>query len=258
MLTLAQTGSFYEIVRRKRLTPHAKQWGSLAACAQYRLPYRKTAQYVREDFLCLDWGCGNGHFSFFLLQNGLQTHGYSFADPAAFLASENRFQHTQGLTSEPIALPYASETYDTVFSVGVLEHVHQTGGDQFRSVREIERVLKRGGLFLVYHLPNRFAWIEFLARSLNRLTKRKRHAHSRLFSARTVRDLIEGTSLEILESGRYNFIPRNMLNRFPPSLVNSPFVCRVIDAADDILSAMLPLFCQNWFFILRKRADRKW
>jgi SAM-dependent methyltransferase len=244
---------FYDIVRRQNLTGQADQWGSLATCAQYRLAYQKTVQYLRENSLCLDWGCGNGHFSFFLVQCGFETHGFSFDKAPAFLASADRFHFIRGDRADPFSLPYSSGLFDAVFSTGVLEHVHEYGGDQARSMLEIARVLKPGGLFFVFHLPNRFSWIEFLVRRLNRWKGKKRHEHSKLYTDQDFQDLLKGTLFEILESGRYNFIPRNSFNRLPKAVTDQPWVCCLIDACDDFLARLFPGLCQNWFFILRKK-----
>jgi 2-polyprenyl-3-methyl-5-hydroxy-6-metoxy-1,4-benzoquinol methylase len=243
---------FYEIVRREKLTGKAEQWGSLVTSSQYRLAYQKTAQYIRPNFLCLDWGCGNGHFSFYLVQRGIQTHGYSFEPIPTYLASSKLFEHRVGGANDSVTLPYKSEMFDAVFSMGVLEHVHEFGGDQAASLLQIQRILKPGGLFMVFHLPNQYSWIEFLVRCLNHFKKNKKHEHSKLFTENDVRELLEGTSFKILEGGRYNFIPRNSFNRLPRFLSNQRRFCRLVDGVDDLLGRLIPGLCQNWYFILQK------
>ncbi len=254
MSAFLDTAGFYTIIRDKDLASKAEQWGSLARCAQYRLAYLKTSQYVAPGTRVLDWGCGNGHFSYFLLQKGFQTEAYSFQAPPEFLASDPRFKHQPGSSADPVSLPYSAGSFDTVFSIGVLEHVHESGGEARRSVSEVERILKPGGQFLIFHLPNRFTWIEFIVRLLNRWTGPSRHAHTRLFTRRSFLALLEGTSFEVLEGGRYNFIPRNSFNLLPKVITNNPAVCRLIDVVDDALAWLFPAFCQNWYFILRKKA----
>lgn len=255
MLKLASPFTFYPTVSQNQLSGAAEQWGTLCSCAQYRLAYKKTARYVSPEMRVLDWGCGNGHFSYYLLKNGLKVEAYSFQEPPKFLTSESRFKHTPGSPDDPVSIPYPPESFDTVFSIGVLEHVHESGGDQTRSVKEVERLLKPGGHFLIFHLPNRFTWIEFLVRILNRLTGGAKHAHTKLFTRRSFMKLLEGTSFEVVESGRYNFIPRLSFNRVPKTLANNPMICRLIDAIDDALAWLCPGLTQNWFFILRKKIS---
>ena len=43
-----------------------QQFRSRACAQQYRLPYAQTQEFLREPRRVLDWGCGNGHFSYFL------------------------------------------------------------------------------------------------------------------------------------------------------------------------------------------------
>ncbi len=246
--------TFYNKVLENNLSSFVEQWGSLASCAQYRLPYTKTLHYVPKGSLCLDWGCGNGHFAYFLTQSGFTTQGYSFEAIPRFLARQPTFSHTQGQTSDPFSLPYNSASFDAVFSMGVLEHVHERGGDQARSLREIERLLKPGGLFLIFHLPNSNSWIEFLVRTIKRSANTQKHAHSKLFSRKSFEQLLYGTSFEIIESGRYNSIPRNSLNRLPKAVANQRWLCRALDAIDDLLSQIFPAITQNWYFILKKKS----
>jgi len=85
--------------------------------------------------------------------------------PPTYLARETLFEHRRGDPREPVILPFAADAFDLVFSVGVLEHVHEAGGDARGSILEIERVLKPGGHFLCFHLPNRYAWGKIFGRS---------------------------------------------------------------------------------------------
>jgi hypothetical protein len=66
MLPVTDTASFYRMVQQNNLGSRAEQWGSMASRNQYRLAYEKTSHYLRPDLYCLDWGSGNGHFSYFL------------------------------------------------------------------------------------------------------------------------------------------------------------------------------------------------
>jgi SAM-dependent methyltransferase len=190
-------------------------------------------------------------FLTFSIQNALKIEAFSFQDPPDFLVSNPLFHHTRGDTSDPVTLPYADETFDAVFSMGVLEHVEQFGGSEPRSVMELERVLKKNGLFFIFHLPNLYTWIEFVVRQLNRNKGVARHEHTHLFTRSSFYRLLEGTSFEIRESGRYNFLPRNSFSRLG-HLASQEGACRVMNAVDTGLTAVCPVLCQNWYFILRK------
>jgi SAM-dependent methyltransferase len=178
--------------------------------------------------------------------------GFSFEDMPAHLRNAALFEHVRA-GKDPVALPFAAGSFDAVFSIGVLEHVHEAGGNPEASMKEIERIVKPGGFFFCFHLPNRYTWIEFMVRTVNRFFRTHLHQHSRLYSKAEFEQLLEGTSFEILESGRYNFLPRNQLNHLPAFMAESPAVARAIDALDGLLAAVLPWFCQNWYFLLKKR-----
>ena len=68
------------------------------------------------------------------------------------------------------------------------------------------------------------------------------HQHSRPFTRADVERLLP-PSISIVECGRYNIIPRNPANALPAWLRDSRA----------IVTALLPVLAQNWFFVLRKR-----
>src|SRR6266581_5599417 len=159
----------------ERLNAHARvagvrdsiqQFENISTHAQYRRAYEIAGRRVTVGDRVLDWGCGNGHFSLLLEALGVTPTGYSF-DPAPHCMSASRsFQHVRGSADDPRSIPFAPATFDAVCSVGVLEHVWETGGDERVSLAEVARVLKSGGLFLTFHLPNRTGWVEPTFRAL--------------------------------------------------------------------------------------------
>jgi SAM-dependent methyltransferase len=241
--------SLYRTARLNKLDGLVLQWGALANVAQYRLPYRKTLAALSPSQTVLDWGCGNGHFSYFLTQHGIRTVGLSFDEPPPLLSSEPLFQHVRH--DDPISLPFADATFDAAASVGVLEHVHETGGDQRASLLELARVLKPDGTLLVFHLPNRYSWIECVVRSVNPWLRKPAFQHSKLFTRADVERLLPA-NLRVVECGRYNIVPRNPANALPAWLRDSRTFVAGLNLLDDALTAILPVFAQNWFFVLRK------
>jgi len=159
-----ELNTFAEKIKKVPPDQWPAPWLSYARMAQYRLPYQKSQQYKAGIKKVLDWGCGNGHFSFFLCEQGFETIGYSYEAEPAYLSSLPNFKFAKGATDNPSRLPFADHEFDAVFSIGVLEHVHDLGGDQQRSVDEIFRILKPGAIFFIFHLPNKYTWIEFFVR----------------------------------------------------------------------------------------------
>jgi SAM-dependent methyltransferase len=89
-------------------------------------------------------------------------------------------------------------------SCGVLEHV----ADEAGSVREIARVLKPGGHFFVYQLPNWLSAVEWLSEKLVGV------AHERRYRLREVRDLLSGAGFSVQKARHGSMIPKN-LDRLP-------------------------------------------
>lgn len=246
---------FCSIVRSLGAVGNFPQCRTLAVYAQNKLPLQLTNQYLSPGQLVLDWGAGNGHYSLFLSRFGAQTTGYSFESPPAILTKEKNYSHILADYASPKLLPFNSNRFEAVCSYGVIEHVHETGGEQAASMREIHRILKPGGLFLCFHLPNRFSWIEMAVEIVNTFMRDKKHVHSRKFTRKDFVSLFSPDEFEIVREGRYNFLPRNILHSVPSFISNSlPFV-EVLNFVDDIGSRLLPYICQNWFFILRKKAS---
>ncbi len=232
--------SFYRQAVSDGVTAHAHQWGSLAYCSQERLVYRKAIQYLNPGARCLDWGCGNGHFSYFLKINGFAPHALSL-DDAPYIVRQQAIPHSRGMN--PVDLPFPDNSFPAVFGLGVLEHVRELNGNEPDSLRELARILEPGGLLFIFHLPNKWSALEFAARQVNR-----DKAHVYRYSLSDARRLFVG--FEILEHGRYHFIPRRLVNS--SRLRDSILACDLVDAADDVLSFFARPICQNWFFILRK------
>jgi SAM-dependent methyltransferase len=252
MLAAVRDGALYEEIRRAGLQHHVWQWQSYAAFCQYRRVYEATGRYLRPDALALDWGCGNGHFSYFLARQGIRSVGYSFEAPPPLMADEALFEHRRGDPREPVRLPFDGDSFDLVFSVGVLEHVHEAGGNARGSILELERVLKPGGHFLCFHLPNRYAWGENLRKVLKRLGAAEEF-HPVLYTNRSFGDLLRATTLEVVEAWRYSWLPRNRLSRLPAIMSESPGGVAIINSIDAGLERVLAPFCQNWAFVLVKR-----
>ena len=227
------------------------QFDSFLTQLQYRVPYEVTLRYLKSDDVALDWGCGNGHFSYFLLHQGVRTWGFSFEPLRDYLRDQPEFTFVGGSEAEPSRLPFNDAQFSAVFSVGVLEHVYETGGDEVRSLKEIHRVLAPGGHFFCFHFPNRFQWSE----PVSRLLGVNAHFHKRKFSLPDIHRLAASGGLELLEWGRYNFFPRNQLARLPHSLKNAHGSVALFEALDICATHLLPFLCTNYYFVARRAPE---
>ncbi len=230
--------------------PLAK-FGSVAGAHQYLKVYRLIRRFVRAGGRVLDWGAAGGHFSYFLARAGYRAAGYSF-HPFEFASwlDDPDYEFTAGSPAEPVKLPYADASFDAVASIGVLEHVRQTGGSEPASLEEIKRVLRPGGVFVCYHFPNRASWIELAASQ-----RSGKHHHPYRFARADIERLTRDAGLELLHVERYALLPRNSLQHLPAALATSHGFARAYDRADDVLGRLLAPICQNWCFVARKSAS---
>lgn len=239
-----------ELVERSNAHPEDQllQFGSLLSANQYRRLYDQVWRHVPHGAQVLDWGTGNGHFSYFLQRSGYRATGFSLLD-GTFVRwlPDPEYRFTSGDAAEPVRLPFPDESFDAVASVGVLEHVRETGGDETLSLREIARILRPGGTFLCYHFPNRWSWIDWMARRLP-----GKHHHDFRYSRGDIEALTAGVGLTLLGARRYGLLPRNFGYRLPAALRRSRALARCWDALDSLLAIPFSGFAQNYYFVARK------
>lgn len=151
----------------ERQTPAERGDVNLRAGAQM-LEYVAIAERMAREMSgpVLDWGCGYGQMTHLLRERGMEVSAFDWHPDAAPGGEEVHLDHYPGVvahrSSDPVLLPFPDDSFQCALSCGVLEHVQQPGG----SLDELHRVLRPGGRLLVYKLPNRFSYLEALARRL--------------------------------------------------------------------------------------------
>jgi SAM-dependent methyltransferase len=250
-----QVAALFASIQRDDPAGIIDQFGSLPAANQYRRLYDLTARHVAPGSHVLDWGCGRGHFSYFLLKRGFHVTAYSLEhSPEIFAAlsesERKRLTFVHGALEEARRLPFGDGRFAAAFSVGVLEHVQEVGGDELTSLRELRRVLAHDGVFICYHLPNRYSYIEAASRRAGQRRARGEF-HRYRFTKRSIRDLCREAGLALLDSGRYGFLPRNSLNRLPARLRNAHILTLALNRSDEVLEQLFAPFVQNYYFVAR-------
>lgn len=119
----------------------------------------------RPQARVLDVGCGAGHASFVAAGTAAQVTAYDLSDN--MLAVVREAAHARGLTNietrqgQAEALPFSEASFDVVISRYSAHHWHDVG----RALREIKRVLKPGGEFILMDIaspgqPVRDVWLQ--------------------------------------------------------------------------------------------------
>lgn len=236
------------MARKAGVVDAVMHFENIATQAQYEVPYALTQQALKPGDRVLDWGCGNGHFSFFLELLGMHVTGFSFEPPPRCMAASRDFRFVQGSEADPRALPFSDGSFDAAVSVGVLEHVWETGGDDRASLAELARVLKPGGTLLTFHLPNRTGWIERAVHGLHL----KKHFHRRKYDEAQIRALWKNAGFDLLNIGVYNALPRAELRLLPGFLRHTKAFARAYGLVDELITATLPAVCTNFAIVARR------
>lgn len=181
----------------------------------------------------LDWGCGYGQMTFLLNRRGFRVTSFDLGSLESELPNIPLCRNLSVVrTMHSTRLPFDDSSFDAVLSCGVLEHVDEgsQSGNEIKSLREIARVLRPGGVLLVFQLPQRYAWKEALIRRF-----KLGYAHARRYSKPEIVSLLSQTGFSVKTVGRANLIPKN-LTGMPASLRRhySQFTSLLM-ALDDIL-----------------------
>lgn len=226
-----------------------EHFGSFFSLFQYDWAYRKIIQFAKKTDSILDWGCGNGHFSLFLQENQfVNISAYSYEDPCLInTLKKGNFNYLSGDLNFPNKINYEDKTFSVVCSIGVLEHVRETDGNEIDCLIEISRILKDKGLFICAHFPNHYSWIEALARFLP-----NKKAHKYRYRKNEIYHLLQQSGFRLLELKSYGFFPRNSFSGKRAFLGNNFIFFHLLNRLDSILSYIFPWITQNYGFVCRK------
>ncbi|HET6973534.1 MAG TPA: methyltransferase domain-containing protein [Pyrinomonadaceae bacterium] len=113
----------------------------------------------------LEVGCGMGTDLLQFVRGGAYCTGVDLT-PRSVEITRHRFKlygaDANFMLSDGEHLPFRSESFDVVYSNGVLHHTPDTAG----SIREVHRVLRPGGVakIMLYHRNSLNYWIEIVLR----------------------------------------------------------------------------------------------
>jgi SAM-dependent methyltransferase len=169
---------------------------------QYRAIARRIAE--EQHGPVLEWGAGLGQVSKLLADRGVDVTPFEYRpEQEPGVRPLERYPELFAHSSpDPVELPFDDSTFDAVLSCGVLEHVQDPDG----SLDEIRRVLRPGGTFYLYNLPNRWAYTEKVARVLG-MYYHGALPEDRVYTLKSARDLLQRHGFDIRELRRAHMLP---------------------------------------------------
>jgi SAM-dependent methyltransferase len=147
------------------------------------------ARHFPDSGAVLDWGCNHGPDSCLVRAAYGETLALHACDiiPASDFPKFRAFARpTYKLLADNVQLPYRDGELDAVIGSGVLEHVAM----DYESLREIHRVLRPGGLFVVTLYPHEYSFVEWWRRRV-----KKRDFHARRTTLRGLEILLKHAGL---------------------------------------------------------------
>lgn len=118
------------------------------------------ASSIQRDAVVLDIGCGRGDLISHLSINCRGVYGLDYSENALLFSKEtvgrlpdNQRKKICLLCADACQLPFKDNALDYIFSVDVFEHLKD---NELKSlVKEMHRILKKGGRFIVHTSPNK-------------------------------------------------------------------------------------------------------
>ena len=115
-----------------------------------------TAEELRGKHL-LDVGCGMGRFAEVATRWGASVVGVDLSAAAEVAASNLADRNFAALQADVFALPFALESFDCIYSLGVLHHTP----DCERAFKSLPRYLKPGGVIAIWLYSGYNKWYRF-------------------------------------------------------------------------------------------------
>jgi SAM-dependent methyltransferase len=146
--------------------------------------------------------------------------------------------------THPYFLPYEDNSFDAVIGTAALEHVPNDS----ESLKELYRVIKPGGFFIMTTLPNRFSYTEWLNRRLQ-----KPH-HLRIYSLKEAKRMFLHHGFLPVTSGYHQVFPSLASTG---GIFNSRSLNKLVDSIssqNEVLEELWPFRCfaSNVFIVGKK------
>jgi ubiquinone/menaquinone biosynthesis C-methylase UbiE len=161
--------------------------------------FDRCHEFFKDAHTVLDWGCRHAADACMvrmLCGPTTELHGCDIDD-----ASYKAFFDFAGLKysriTHPYLLPYEDDSFDVVIGSGVLEHVPNDS----ESLKELYRIVRPGGHFMMTMLPNKGSYTEWLNRRLGN------PAHLRLYSLAEAKHMFMHHGFRPVVFGYHQIVP---------------------------------------------------
>ncbi|MHC4474182.1 MAG: class I SAM-dependent methyltransferase [Planctomycetota bacterium] len=228
----------FERTWRNRTEAHYTHWTRRDPVNQVQLAFRNhwhLFQEIMSDKIqgnrVLEIGCGRGSMSAYFADNGfdctLLDRSVSAIETAKELFASNSLRGRCHV-GDAMVLPYADESFDVVFSIGLLEHIE----DIHTAIGEQIRVLLCGGLFLGYVVPEytdnvqkKYDWVnevlKGIVKEMNDVVKKKGEVFRSNRSSEAYIEVLEALPVvDILATGVYPLPMISYSTEFPFTLLS--------------------------------------
>lgn len=217
--------------------------GNVATLDRHIRAFELYAPYLTPDMCVLDWGCRHAPDSCMMrtLYPTLQLHGCDFiGDDFSVFHNFSKLEFKQ--IQHEYRLPYEDASFDLVLSSGVLEHV----GFENESVREVWRILKPDGLFVVTFLPNKTSLTENLSRLIGSYG-----GHNRLYDLAQTKNMFLRAGFVLERCGYHQVFPSFGKNVEESKILNA---VATVGAKLNRTTEQIPVLnaiAANLYFVLR-------
>lgn len=193
-------------------TEQEEIWGNQAEKWK-KLFYELNGNFLLEWLLklakksdkILDQGCGVGQYAFTIYSLGFKNvTGMDFSEKLLRIAKNNakKLKYKVRFVKGDIRkMPFKKESFDIVFSAGIIEHVPETD----KALSELSRVLKKRG-YLFIHVPHKISTFT-LAKKIQQFLSVWKLGYEKSFSIFELSELLHQNGFRILDMRINEFQP---------------------------------------------------
>jgi SAM-dependent methyltransferase len=222
---------------------------NLAVIRRQTSIFERCQDFLKDARCVLDWGCRHAADACLVrMLRGPEVELYGCdVDQGEYPAFFDYagLKYTQ--LTHAYSLPYESNSFDVVMGSGVLEHVPNDS----ESLKELYRIIRPGGFFIMTMLPNRYSYTEWLNRRL-----RNPH-HLRLYTLTRAKDMFMHHGFLPVRFGYHQIIPT--LSSPKGGIFDLRFANRLVEKAFSLNSFFEKLWPVNKFstniFVVGKKIE---